>query len=349
MGSKRRVCLVTLAAVALGVVGCGGTVYELRPVPRATGTDAPLTAQVRQVEWIRDLDAEGLVAVVIDAQNGDPARTFTLEPPRLLAKSTAGGAAFELELSSVLAIDDASPDRATYQKIGAKPRQPLAPGATRTMRATFQARGEPPRGPLGLVAVVPVEGAAPLELGLALPGAEGPRWQTPRPVSGLYLRGGYASLGRGNGVFYALEPVAFAFRSSFGRWVTSADLRFTFLAREGGSAPGTSQGFSGLLGLAFEPWHGMLAPYVEAGAYGGAGAAPMTIGGVRYVGAGRVSAGVLVFAARRLEAQATLPVDRPLSPQRAFGLRAGYTRWFYSGASSGTPGFELSYEVGFGR
>src|SRR5258707_1130235 len=81
----------------------GGTVYELRPAPRASAVGAPVTAQVRRVEWVRDLDEDGLVVVEIDAHNGDPTRSFVLEPPRLVARSAVGGPPYELALDSALA------------------------------------------------------------------------------------------------------------------------------------------------------------------------------------------------------------------------------------------------------
>lgn len=335
-----------LVGAALVATGCEGLVFQLRPIPRATAASAPVVAQVRKVEAVGVLDDDGKLVVELDAHNADAVRTFQLGPPRLIARRARGGPPYELELEIAVASDDTSPDCKTYWREGPTAPEPLHPGATRTIRAWFASRGDPPQGPLDLVVVVPVEGSAPIEIGLVARDEGGPRWSRPRPVGGLYLRGGFAGIGQANTVFDVVDPIGFSFRSSFGRLVTSFDVRMTFLHGASDNAMGSSQGFSGLFGLARQPWHWHVAPYAEGGGYGGWGDLPT--GGVRHVGAARMSAGVLLFGGPRLTALAALPIERPLSPQRAFGLRFGYTRWFHTGAGVGSDGVELSYEVGLG-
>jgi hypothetical protein len=335
-----------LVGAALTATGCEGLVFQLRPVPRATAAGAPVMAQVRKIEAVGFLDDGGKLVVELDAYNPDGARTFQLGPPRLIARSLRGGRPYELPAELAVASDDPNPDRKTYWREGPRAPEPLRPGATRTIRAMFEARGEPPQGPLDFVAVLPVEGSAPIEIDLVAHDESGPRWSRPRPVGGLYLRGGFAGVGESGGQFDVIDPIGFSFRSSFGRLVTSIDVRETFLRGTTLGATGSSGGFSGLLGLTWQPWRWHVAPYAEGGGYAGWGDLPT--GGVRHVGSARVSAGILLFAGPRLTARADLPIERPLSPQRALGLRVGYTRWFHTGAAGGSDGLELSYEIGLG-
>jgi hypothetical protein len=114
------------------------------------------------------------------------------------------------------------------------------------------------------------------------------------------------------------------------------------------AAPEHATGLSVLLNLAWQPWRLPLAPYVEAGAYGGFGWDPIARG-PRWAGSPRASAGVLLFGGVRLGSGGALPFEAPASPQRHAGVRLGYTRWFYTGDRGGSGGVELSLEVGFGR
>jgi hypothetical protein len=349
-----RAAWATLVGAVLGVGGCNGTAFELRPTPRATAAGAPVTAQVRRVDSWRDGDLGAPVVVVVDLHNSDPARPYTTLAPRLVARSLWGGPAFELELKE---IDGSGPeesaDRRTYWTAGATgPSSKLArpvvpPGATRTLRLEFGPGGEAPSGPYRLILLEQVDGDAPFEVPLADP-PSGPRWQASRAPIGVYLRTGWGYIGGSQGITF-MEPIGLSARFSFGRLVLGLDERYTFLFRTTRVDAGNAFGASGLVSLAWQPWSWYVSPYVDAGGFVGVGQSPRSAQESGLVSAPRASAGILWFLGSRIGAQTLVPIDRPLSPQRGFGFRVAYTHWFHTGEGRGSDGVEMSFELGFSR
>jgi hypothetical protein len=318
--------------MALGFGGCNGTAFELRPAPRVTAAGAPVTAQVRRVDCWRDGDLGGPVVVEVDLHNGDLARPYTMAAPRLVARSLWGGPTHELTLSA--------PSSSLARDV-------VPPGATRTLRLEFEPRGDGPAGPYRLTLVEQVAGDAPFDLPLADP-PNGPRWQASHPPIGVYLRSGWGYIGGSDGITF-MEPIGLSGRFSFGRLVLGLDERYTFLFRTTTANAGSAFGLSGLVSLAWQPWSWYVAPYVEGGGFGGLGQSAQSAPGSRFASSPRASAGILWFLGSRIGSQAVVPIDRPLSPQRGFGLRVAYTHWFHTGPGRGSDGVELALEFGFSR
>lgn len=329
---------MALACVLAG--GCG-TVrrYELDPVPRAGDGSSPVKIQVRHVEWaLQPEDAElvpgAATAVELDLHDADARRSFVVRGVWLVARSVSGGDAVSVP-----------PDTATSSwasGIG------LTPGETKTIRLVFNIPESPPvRGFVRLAVVVSVDGQPPLEVAIADPVAGGPRWRQSSPVAGSYFSSSFVDLGSTRNIS-VIEPFAFAYRRSFGRLVLGLTESWTYIHQDALAAGPPASGLSLLAHVSWQPWHWPVAPYVQAGAFGGAQAPPRAYhGSVDWVGLPRIGAGLLFMGGARLGSAGPLPFERPLSPQHRVGIRIGYARWFNMGTAGGEDGIEFAFELGF--
>jgi hypothetical protein len=344
-------CLLVAGALVTG--GCASRVFQLSPVPRAGDGTAPVKAQVRQIAWAAqaedgDLFSGAQATVEIDLYNADPARTFVVGPPRLVGRQALGGP--EITFQRV-AADEAEPaPGGGLVAATASHAFTLKPHESRTVWAAFTAPdADRLRGTVHLSVVVPVDGQAALEIAIADPVPGGPRWRQDRPVAGGYTTGGLSFLW-GTETTTVMEPIGLSYRMSHERWVIGIDARYAYLYQESLAGGPPSMGFSLLAQLSWQPWHGRIAPYMEAGSYTGREFPPSAYAqaGARLIELPRVGAGILIVSGPRLGGSGALPFDRPLSPQHRGALRVGYTRWFNTGERGGTGGLQLSFETGFG-
>ncbi|HVZ75455.1 MAG TPA: hypothetical protein VHJ20_23930 [Polyangia bacterium] len=323
--------------------GCAGKPFELVPVPRAGDGAPPVKMQVRHLSWSDQPEGEDLapgatVEIELDVYDADATRSFSVGAPQLVGRAQRDGATVEFEH----VVDGGWFDLPVDPAVGV-----VRPHETRTLSAKFKVTSDdPPGGPLRLEVILPIAGQPALELAIADPATNQPRWRADGARVIAYAGSSVSFLSLAGGT-YAFEPLTVAEVHAFGRWSFAMSQRFTYVYQEALAGGPPAFGGSLLARANWQPRTWATGFYAEGGAFFGIQHAPgayaQTAG--HWVTAPRVSAG-LRWGLGRFSV-GSLPFDRPASTLRQAGIKLGYTRWFHVDDRGGSGGLELAWEMGF--
>jgi hypothetical protein len=341
--------LRALALAGAAIAGACGSVgpYTLAPAPSAGGGQSPITVRISQVALSTGIDAadaslgpQSRIAVTMEVTNTETRWPVAIGRLGLIVRDVRGGPDI---YAGPIERDDTGLVPVSEQPASGP--LTIGPGQTATVRAVFA--GFPvngPSAPLRATVVVPVQGGSYLQVAIADPGLEGPRWIGPVRAA-QYLTSSYGFLGSTPNAVEFFDPVAWSWRRSFGRFIGGVDWRWSFVRREAQPDRTFDLGFSLLGDLQWQPWTSdRLGLYLQAGAFGGFQSDSQG-GGSQLVGFPRASAGVVFASGDMLGSNLFSHIERPRSPQRRYAIRVGYAHWLNTGERGGSGGVQISIEA----